>query len=80
MILERSFAVSLVCLLSFMQILVFIMFRNLVVMIVTVNGPAESMSSGTCGQRRPRSASVSVQSDQSLHSSLTSLNTTECIT
>ena len=38
------------------------------------------MSSGICGQRRPRSAWASAQSDQGLHCLLTeSLDATECI-
>ena len=38
------------------------------------------MSSGIRGQRRPRSACASVQSDQGLHCPLTeSLDTTECM-
>ena len=40
----------------------------------------ENVSSGICGQRRPRSACASTQSDQGLYSSLTeSLDTTECM-
>ena len=35
------------------------------------------MSSGICGQRRPRSACASAQSDQDLHSPLT--DTTKCM-
>ena len=38
------------------------------------------MSSGMCGQRRPRSACASAQSDQGLHCPLTeSLDTIECM-
>ena len=38
------------------------------------------MSTGTCGQRRLKSACVFAQSDQGLHSPLTeSLDTTECM-
>ena len=37
-------------------------------------------SSGVCGQRRPRSACASAQSDQGLHCPLTiSLGTSECM-
>ena len=40
----------------------------------------ENVSSGICGQRKPRSACASAQSDQGLHCPLTkSLDTTECI-
>ena len=40
----------------------------------------ENVSSGICGQRRPRSTCASAQSDQSLHCQLTeSLDTTECM-
>ena len=42
--------------------------------------PCESVSSGMCGQRRPRSACASAQADQGLRCPLTdSLDTTECI-
>ena len=45
--------------------------------------PCENVSSGICGQRRPRSVSVSMQSDQpiqGLRCPLTeSLDTIECI-
>ena len=40
----------------------------------------ENVSSGICGQRRPRSACASAQSDQGLHYLLTeSADTTECM-
>ena len=40
----------------------------------------ENLSYGICGERRPRSACASAQSDQGLHCPLTeSLDTTECI-
>ena len=41
---------------------------------------SETCLSGVCGQRRPRSACASAQSDQSLHCPLTeALDTTECM-
>ena len=44
------------------------------------NMPCQNMSSGICGQGRPRSACVDVQSDQSLYCLLTeSLDIIECI-
>ena len=43
-------------------------------------GRAKNVSSGICGQRRPRSDCASAQSDQGLRCPLTdSLNTTECM-
>ena len=42
--------------------------------------PCKNVSSGICGQQRPRSACASMQSDQGLHCLLTeSLDTTECM-
>ena len=42
--------------------------------------PCENVSSDICGQRRPRSACASAQSDQDLRCSLTeTLDTIECI-
>ena len=42
--------------------------------------PGENVPSGICGQRRPRSACTSAQSDQGLHCLLTeSSDTTECM-
>ena len=42
--------------------------------------PCENVSLGICGQRRPRSACTSTQSDQGLHCLLTeSYDTTECM-
>ena len=42
--------------------------------------PSKNMSSGICGQRRPRSACASAQADQGLHCLLTeSLDTTKCM-
>ena len=42
--------------------------------------PCENSYSGACGERRPRSACASAQSDQGLHFLLTEpLKTTECI-
>ena len=42
--------------------------------------PRENVSSGICGQRRPRSDCADAQSDLGLHFPLTeSLSTTECI-
>ena len=43
-----------------------------------LNGPCENVSSGICGQQRPRSACASVQDDQEIHCPITeSLDTTE---
>ena len=45
--------------------------------------PCENVSSGICGQRRPRSACAHAQSDQGLQSAnriIGSLGTTECMT
>ena len=42
--------------------------------------PCENGSLGICGQRKPRPACTSTQSDQGVHSPLTeSLDTIECI-
>ena len=54
-------------------------------MIVCIHGTewaalCENVSSGTFGQRNPRSACAAVHSDQGLHCPLTeSLGTTECM-
>ena len=49
-------------------------------LIVIRAAPCENVSSGICGQRWPRSACASAQSDQGLHCSITeSLDTIECL-
>ena len=56
-------------------------FHNAVHMVHIWAVPYENMSSAICGQRRPRSACASPQSDQGLHCLLTELlDTTEYIT
>ena len=47
---------------------------------IILAAPCQNVSSGICGQRRPRSAYASAQSDQGLHCPLTELlNTTEYV-